>query len=47
MCIKALEVDLWSLYNIPHNFKTSETCNKAVEDDPSFLQLVSDWFVTQ
>ena len=47
MCIKAFEVDPWSLYNIPNNHKTQEMCNKAVEDDLSSLQYVPDWFVTQ
>ena len=44
---KALEVDPWSLYNTPDNLKTSEMCNKAVEDDSSSLLLVFDWFVIQ
>ena len=47
MCIKALEVDPWSLYDIPDNLKTEEMCNKAVEDAPSSLQYVPDWSVTQ
>ena len=45
MCIKAFEVDPTSLYDIPDNLKTEETCNKAVEDDPFLLQFVPDRFV--
>ena len=29
---------------LPKNIKV---CDKAVKDDPSSLQFVSDWFVTQ
>ena len=47
MCNEALDVDLWSLYNIPDCLKTQEMCDKAVKDDPSSLQFVPDWFVTQ
>ena len=47
MCIKALEVDPWSLYDIPDHFKTQKICDKALKDDPSSLQFVPDWFVTQ
>ena len=46
MCIKALEVDPWRLYDIFDNLKTSKVCNKAVEDDPFLLQYVPNWFVT-
>ena len=38
MCSEALEIDPWSLYDIP---------DKAIRDDPSSLQFVPDWFVTQ
>ena len=34
-------------YNIPDRLKTQEMCKKAVKDDPSSLQFVRDWFVTQ
>ena len=37
MCIKALEVDQWSMYNIPDNLKTQEICDKAIKDDCSFI----------
>ena len=47
MCIKALEVDPWNLYNISDNLKTQKMCDKAIKDDPSSLQFVPDWFVTQ
>ena len=35
------------LYHIPNNFQTQEIFNNAVWEDPSFLQYVPDWFVTQ
>ena len=47
MCIKALWMDPWSLYDIPDNLKTEEIYNKAIGDDSSFLQFVPDWFVTR
>ena len=47
LCIKALEVDPWSLHDIPDYLKTQEMCDKAVKDDPSSLQFVPDWFFTQ
>ena len=36
-----------AFHRIPDHFKTQEMCIKAVEVDPSFLQLVSDHFKTQ
>ena len=33
--------------NIPDYLKTQKMCDEAVKDDPSSLQLVPDWFVTQ
>ena len=48
MCIKALEVDPWIVYNIPDNLKTQEMCDKAIKkNNPSSLQFIPDWFVTQ
>ena len=36
-----------AFHRIPDCFKTQETCEKAVKDDSSSLQYVSDWFVTR
>ena len=47
MCIKALEADLWSLYDVPDHLKTQSMCDDAIKDDPSSPQFVPDWFVTQ
>ena len=47
MCIKAVEVDQWYLYDVPDHFKTQEMCDKAVRDYLFSLQFVPDWFVTQ
>ena len=37
----------WVIGHIPDHFKTQEMCNKAIKVDPSFLQLVPDWLVSQ
>ena len=47
MCIKALEVDPWSLKCAPDHLKTQEMCDNAAKDDPSSLQFVPDWFVAR
>ena len=47
MCIKALEVDPWSLHDVPYHLKTQKMCDKAVKDDSYSLLFVPDWFVTQ
>ena len=31
---------------VPDCFKTQEICDKTVKDDSSFLQFISDWFIT-
>ena len=36
-----------AFHRIPDRFKTQEMCIKAVEVDPSFLQLIPDHFKTQ
>ena len=36
-----------AFHRIPEHFKTQKMCNKGVEVDLSFLQLVSDYFKTQ
>ena len=47
MCIKAVGVDPFFLELITDHFKTQEICDKAVKEDFSSLQFVSDWFVTR
>ena len=47
MCSSAVHIELCSLAYVPDHFKTQKRCGKAVKDNPSFLQFVSDWFVTQ
>ena len=47
MCIKAVEVDPWQLYNVPDHFKIQKMCDAAVRGDSYSLQYVPDWFVTQ
>ena len=32
---------------VPDHFKTQEMCDKAIKDDSSFLQLLSNWFITK
>ena len=44
---KTLEVDPCQLNDIPDYLKKQKMCDKAVKDDPSSLQFVHDWFVTQ
>ena len=36
-----------ALNDISDYLKTQKMCDKAVKDDPSSLQLVPNWFVTQ
>ena len=33
--------------HVPDHLKTRGMCDKAVRDDPSSLQYIPDWFVTQ
>ena len=47
MCIKAVEVDLWQIYDVPDYLKTQEICDDVVWGDPCSLQYVPDWFVAQ
>ena len=47
MCDKAVEIDLWSLMNVPDRFKKQYTCIKAVEKFPLLLVEVPDHFKTQ
>ena len=47
MCIKAVDVDLWQLWDVPDDYKLQEMCDAAVREDPSFLIYVPDWFLRQ
>ena len=48
ICIEAVEVDPWSLYDVPDLLKTKQKmCEKAVKDDPFSQRFVPDWFVVQ
>ena len=47
MCIKAVEVGPWQLYDVPDHFKTQDMCDDVVWGDPFPLQFVPDWFLTQ
>ena len=47
MCIKAVEVDPWHLYDVPDHFKTQEMCDKGARHHVFSLQFVPYWFITQ
>ena len=47
MHIERVELDSWQLDDVTDHFKTQQICDKAVREDPSSLQYVPDWFVTQ
>ena len=47
MCIKAVDVDLWQLWDVPDGYKLQEMCDAAVRENPSFLIYVPDWFLRQ
>ena len=47
MCIKAIEVDPWQLYDVSDHSKTQEMCDDVVREDPFSLQCVPSWFMTQ
>ena len=47
MCSSVMRIEQCSLPYVPDHFRTQKMCDKAVKDDPSFLQFVSDWLVTQ
>ena len=47
MCIKALEVDPWQLYDIPDYLKTQNMCDDVVRRDSYSLMYVPDQFATQ
>ena len=44
---KAVRNNPWLIGRVPDNVKTHGICDKAIEDDPSFLQFIPDWFVTR
>ena len=41
-CERAVEKDLWRLYNVLDHFKTQEMCEKAIEKNPLCLEYVPD-----
>ena len=47
MCNDAVDVDPWTLYNVPDHFKTKKMCDNVVQRYSYSLQFVPDWFVTQ
>ena len=47
MCIKALELYLWSLEYVLDKLKVQKMCDDAVWDDAFSLVCVPSWFVTQ
>ena len=48
MCTKAIRINPWQLYYVPDHIKTRilQQCS-ALEEEPSSLQYVPDYFVTQ
>ena len=47
MCNDAVDVDRWSLYDVPDYFKRQKLCGDVVQRDSYSLQFAPDWFVTQ
>ena len=47
MCIEAVDVNPWQLYDVTDCFKTRKICDDAVGGDPYSQQFVPDWFVTE
>ena len=47
MCNEIMRTIPEPFHHVADCFKTEKMCIKAVEVDPSFLQLVPNWFVTQ
>ena len=47
MCIKALEVGLGELKDVPGHFKTQEMCDNEVQRSLFYLEYVPDCFITQ
>ena len=47
MCTKSIEVNSWQLHYVPDHIKTQALRNNAVEEEPSSLKHVPDYFVTQ
>ena len=47
MCIEGIEVESWQPHHVPDSFKTQKMYDKEVREDPSSLEYVPDWFVTQ
>ena len=47
MCNDAVDLDPWSLYDVPDYLKTQVMCDDVVQRDSYSLRFVPDWFVTQ
>ena len=47
MCNDAIDIDPWSLSDVPDSFKMQKMCDDVVQRDSYSLQFVPDWFVTQ
>ena len=47
MCNEVMRTMPDAFHRIPDHFKTQEMCDKAVKNDSSSLEYVSDWFVTK
>ena len=47
MCNDDIDVDSWSLYDVPDYLKTKKMCDNVVQRGSYSLQFVPDWFVTQ
>ena len=45
--LKVIKVSTWQLKFVTEQYNTQRVFDKAVRDDSSTLQFVSDWFVTQ
>ena len=47
MCNDVVDIDPWSLHDVPDYLKTQKTCDDVVQRDSYSLFFVPDWFVTQ
>ena len=47
MCKETIKESSYNLKFVPDYLKNQVMCERAVEDDPSSLQYVLDWFVTR
>ena len=47
MCNEAVEIDPFTLWHVPDQYKTQKMSDKAVEEDPGLLWPVPDQYKTQ